>query len=118
MLNEQHLRRLLTKYVTYYHRFRTHLSLDMDCPEPRAVEPPESGEVIAVPERPTLPLQTPGSVKENSHRGGSSMRQAPGHARRRAVLLLLRIEVQTRFFILWGLCQQAEPDLMPLVETR
>jgi hypothetical protein len=45
------------------------------------------------------------------------MRQAPGHARRRAVLLLLRIEVQTRFFILWGLCQQAEPDLMPLVET-
>ena len=35
VLNEQHLRRLLTEYVAYYHRFRTHLSLDMDCPVPR-----------------------------------------------------------------------------------
>ena len=50
VLNERHLKRLLTEYVSYYHRFRTHLSLDMDCPEPRAVEPPETGVVIAVPE--------------------------------------------------------------------
>ena len=50
VLNERHLKRLLTEYVSYYHRFRTHLSLDMDCPEPRAVEPPEVGVVIAVPE--------------------------------------------------------------------
>ncbi len=50
VLNERHLKRLLTEYVSYYHRFRTHLSLDMDCPEPRAVEPPEAGVVIAVPE--------------------------------------------------------------------
>ena len=50
VLNERHLKRLLTEYVSYYYRFRTHLSLDMDCPEPRAVEPPETGVVIAVPE--------------------------------------------------------------------
>jgi putative transposase len=50
VLHESHLRRLLTDYLTYYHRFRTHLSLAMDCPEPRAVEPPEAGEVVAVSE--------------------------------------------------------------------
>lgn len=50
VLNERHLTCLLTEYVSYYHRFRTHLSLEMDCPEPRAVDPPEAGAVIAVPE--------------------------------------------------------------------
>jgi putative transposase len=50
VLNERHLMRLLTKYLSYYHQFRTHLSLDMDCPEPRPVEPSEVGKVIAVPE--------------------------------------------------------------------
>ena len=50
VLNEQHLRRLLTDYLTYYHGFRTHLALAMDCPVPRAVVPPTAGEVIAVPE--------------------------------------------------------------------
>jgi putative transposase len=50
VLNEPHLRRLLTDYLTYYHGFRMHLALAMDCPVPRAVAPPEAGEVIAVPE--------------------------------------------------------------------
>jgi putative transposase len=50
VLNELHLRRPLTDYLTYYLGFRTHLSLAMDCPVPRAVELPEAGEVIAVPE--------------------------------------------------------------------
>jgi transposase InsO family protein len=50
VLNERHLKRLLSEYVSYYHRFRTHLSLDMDCPETRAIESPETGRVIAVPE--------------------------------------------------------------------
>jgi putative transposase len=50
VLNERHLKRLLITYVSYYHRFRTHLSLTMDCPEPRPVHPPEYGKVIAVPE--------------------------------------------------------------------
>jgi transposase InsO family protein len=50
VLNDRHLRRVLTAYLAYYHRFRTHLSLDMDCPHPRAVEPPEVGKVRAQPE--------------------------------------------------------------------
>jgi putative transposase len=43
VLNDQHFRRVLTTYISYYHRFRTHLSLAMDCPHPRAVAPPEVG---------------------------------------------------------------------------
>ncbi len=50
VLNERHLMRLLTAYVRYYHQFRMHLSLAMDCPEPRPLDPPEVSNVIAVPE--------------------------------------------------------------------
>jgi len=50
VLYENHLRRLLTEYMTYYHRYRTHLSLGMHCPEPRAVQPPGVGEVVEVHE--------------------------------------------------------------------
>jgi len=50
VLNERHLQRVLTAYISYYHQFRTHLALDMDCPHPRAVEPPEVGQVMALPE--------------------------------------------------------------------
>ncbi len=39
VLNEQHLRRRLRNYFRYYHGSRTHLALDKDAPEPRAVEP-------------------------------------------------------------------------------
>lgn len=50
VINEQHLRRLLKEYLLYYHRSRTHLSLDKDCPESRAAEPPRLGKVIALPQ--------------------------------------------------------------------
>ena len=50
ILHERHLQRILTSYVAYYHRWRTHLSLDMDCPETRPVVPPEAGEVIPLPD--------------------------------------------------------------------
>ena len=40
----------ITDYLAYYHRWRTHLSLAMDCPQSRPVEPPEVGEVIVLPE--------------------------------------------------------------------
>jgi hypothetical protein len=32
------------------HRIRTHLSLDKDCPQPRRIQPPSAGEIIAFPE--------------------------------------------------------------------
>lgn len=50
ILNEDHLRRVLARYFDYYHRWRTHLALDMDCPEPRRAQGPDEGEVVEIPE--------------------------------------------------------------------
>ena len=50
VLSENHLRRVLSSYLDYYHDWRTHLSLAMDCPEPRRIQGVEAGEVIEVPE--------------------------------------------------------------------
>jgi transposase InsO family protein len=49
VLNETHLRRLLRRYLIYYHRARTHLSLDKDAPEPRLVERLEQGRIVETP---------------------------------------------------------------------
>jgi putative transposase len=38
VVNETHLRRLLSEYLLYYHGARTHLSLEKDAPEPRPVD--------------------------------------------------------------------------------
>lgn len=45
--NEGHLRRLLSAYLEYYHQARPHMGLGQNAPEPRVVEPPESGRVVA-----------------------------------------------------------------------
>jgi transposase InsO family protein len=50
IFNERHLRRVLSSYVDYYQRTRTHLSLDKDCPEPRSIQPRGVGRVIAIPQ--------------------------------------------------------------------
>jgi transposase InsO family protein len=50
VLDEGHLRRLLTEYLDHYHRWRCHRSLAMDCPEPRPVQGPEIGTVVEVEE--------------------------------------------------------------------
>ncbi|HEX9875920.1 MAG TPA: integrase core domain-containing protein [Gammaproteobacteria bacterium] len=47
VLNEGHLRQILQSYLNYYHGSRTHLSLSKDCPEPRRVQPPGPGRIIA-----------------------------------------------------------------------
>jgi hypothetical protein len=48
IFNQRHLRRVLPSYVDYYHRTRTHLSLDKDCPVSRPIQPPRFGGVVAV----------------------------------------------------------------------
>ena len=48
IFNERHLRRVLYSYVDYYHRTRTHLSLDKDCPESRPIMPRRVGRVVAI----------------------------------------------------------------------
>ena len=49
VLNERHLKRLLRSYFSYYHTARTHLALAKQCPEPRTVERPDRGNIIAFP---------------------------------------------------------------------
>ncbi len=48
VFNEAHLIRILTAYFKYYHRSRTHLSLDRNAPIPREVVPPSQGRIIAI----------------------------------------------------------------------
>jgi len=48
VLNQAHLKRILTEYFKYYHESRPHLSLERNSPTPREVEPPSQGEVISV----------------------------------------------------------------------
>jgi transposase InsO family protein len=50
VLGERHLRRILARYFEYYHRARTHLSLDKDAPDVRSVELPEAGRIVEIPE--------------------------------------------------------------------
>jgi putative transposase len=50
VLHERHLLRLLTDYFHYYHHWRTHRALAMDCPCPRLIQRPEDGSIREVPE--------------------------------------------------------------------
>jgi putative transposase len=49
ILSEQHLRRILRKYLEYYHGSRTHLALGKDTPNLRQRESKTGGKVIALP---------------------------------------------------------------------
>jgi len=49
VLNARHFRRILREYFSYYHTCRTHLSLNQDPPESRLPEPPEMGNIVALP---------------------------------------------------------------------
>ncbi len=49
IVNENHLRRVLREYLSYYSDARTHLGLGKDCPEARAIEPPGAGRIVALP---------------------------------------------------------------------
>jgi transposase InsO family protein len=49
VLHAQHLHRVLADYFDYFRLHRPHRGLNQDCPEPRDVEPPEQGKVIALP---------------------------------------------------------------------
>src|SRR5262249_29760801 len=50
VFNEASLHRHVKSFLAYYHESRTHLSLAKDPPEPRSVQPPEFGAVIAIPQ--------------------------------------------------------------------
>ncbi len=48
VFNERHLKRILTIYFDYYHRWRTHLGLEMDTPRGREVQAPDQGRIVEV----------------------------------------------------------------------
>jgi transposase InsO family protein len=48
--NERSLRRTLRSYFAYYQESRTHLALAKDAPESRAVEKPERGRIVVIPQ--------------------------------------------------------------------
>jgi putative transposase len=50
VLGERHLRRILTRYLAYYHQARTHLALDKDAPDIRPIELPATGKIVQLPE--------------------------------------------------------------------
>lgn len=50
VVSERHLKRLLADDFGYYHRWRTHQSLEMDGPEPREVQSAEQGRLAEVAE--------------------------------------------------------------------
>ena len=47
-LNEQHLRRLVRDYVSYYHQDRIHDSLEKDTPNRRLVERKPSSDAVVI----------------------------------------------------------------------
>jgi hypothetical protein len=47
IMGEDHLRRVLEAYASYYNRVRPHLALDKDAPEPRSVQ--RIGQVVTRP---------------------------------------------------------------------
>lgn len=50
ILNEAHLRRVLTSYLRYCHRSRTHLGLEKDTPDRRPASETSAGPIIVTPE--------------------------------------------------------------------
>jgi transposase InsO family protein len=48
VFNDNHLRRLLKNYFRYYHESRTHLSLNKDAPECRAIQSTKSERIIQI----------------------------------------------------------------------
>ena len=50
VLSERSLRRHLIRFLAYYHQSRPHLGLQKDAPEPRPVQGPDVGRIVAFPE--------------------------------------------------------------------
>jgi transposase InsO family protein len=50
VFNDNHLRRLLKDYFRYYHDSRTHLSLNKDAPQSRAVQSRKVGPIVQIPQ--------------------------------------------------------------------
>ena len=94
-LNEEHLRRLVREYISYFHEDRIHDSLGKDTPNRRAIQNklcPEAT-ILSVPAWAVFIISTPGEKQRSGHAG--SLRtplcrrprqvEATYHSNRRAV---------------------------------
>lgn len=68
VIGERHLRRILSTYVDYYNRTRTHLSLTKDSPELRTVQRPSQGRVVSVRALVDFIMSTCGARRERIRR--------------------------------------------------
>lgn len=50
VFSERCLYQHLGSFIEYYHRSRTHLAPEKDSPEPRPIQPPQAGRIIAIPQ--------------------------------------------------------------------
>ncbi len=50
VMNARQLKLLLQSYFDYYHHSRSHLALDKDAPQPRAVQGVADGKIVALPQ--------------------------------------------------------------------
>jgi hypothetical protein len=50
VFNERCLCRHVRNFIRYYHRSRTHWALQKDSPEPRPIQPADSGRIITISE--------------------------------------------------------------------
>ena len=50
VFNEASLHRHVKSFLAYYHESRTHLSLEKDSPETRAVQTADAGRIVAIPQ--------------------------------------------------------------------
>jgi Integrase core domain len=68
VFNKGSLKRHLQAYADYYHRSRTHLALDKDCPQTRAVQSLDVGPIVSIQEVwwPAPSLRAPGRLKRNT----------------------------------------------------
>ena len=77
VLNDQHLRRIPTRYFAYYHRARTHLSLEKDAPDVRPIEGPEVGTVVQIPKSGACIIDTFGGRHDPTSPGPAHHHQRP-----------------------------------------
>jgi len=50
ILSEAHLCRVLRAYLAYYNTVRPHQALDNNSPQPRVIDPPSGGRIVATPQ--------------------------------------------------------------------
>jgi hypothetical protein len=85
VINQWHLRFVLARYVSYYHRARTHLSLEKDAPAPRRIHGPTEGRIVALAKSVAYIIGTSAALLDATGRvprGGNRLEQAtslPAH---------------------------------------